>query len=133
VTQSMTIRWVALVLWLPLSLLIGGVASDVIARPLGVWSHYIGAVLLPAVGLVGAWWIAPDRKPESCIAFYLVGIALAYALFCPDSYPESHPNAYEPTYVPFWITVTVATGLLVVLTAGVRWWDERRSTAESVS
>ena len=113
VMTSRIVRWLKLVAWLPIALVLGGIGSHALGSLIGVWHEYIGAILLPVTGLTGAWHIAPDHKGAVCVAFYTVGILLAYDLYFPSYYPEGHPHGYESTYRPFILTLAVSTALLL--------------------
>lgn len=114
------VQWLFLVLWVPISITLGIVASVLLSGVSEVWEEYIGAVILPVVGLTGALWVAPSHKAHACTAMYFVGLGIAYFFFTPSFYPEHHPQAYQATYVPFVMTWGVGLLYLVVLLAIIR-------------
>ena len=73
---------------------------------------YVAAVVLPTIGLVGTYFVAPRFKVYNLVFIYAVGLALAYWLAYPAQYPESSEHSYKWTYRPFALTVIWASTLL---------------------
>lgn len=109
------VQWFLLVLWVPISIVLGIAASVLLSGVIGVWEEYVGAVILPIVGLTAAMWVAPSHKAHACAAMYMVGLGIAYFFFTPSFYPEHHPRAYQSTYIPFFITSGVGLLYLIAL------------------
>ena len=115
-----------LVVWIPVAVVLGIIVAVGLSDMTGIWQDYIGAVVLPLIGLTGALWLAPWYKRPVCVAVYIIGLSLAYVQFSPSWYPETHPKAYQPTYVPFVMTATVGLAYL----AGIWWKFGARSDYE---
>lgn len=124
--DTSNLRWASLLLWLPLSLVVGVFAAEQLGSLLGIWREYVGAIVLPILGLAGAYGIAPRGKLVAAAVFYAVGTGLAFHFFYPSAYPESDPRAYQPTYVPFYITLAVATATLALLALRSRFQRESK-------
>lgn len=110
--------WFALVLCVPLSLMIGIFISGLISDITTIWMDYVGAILIPAIGICGAYLIAPIEKVIASIFMYIIGVYIAYYFFAPSWYAEGHPLAYQETYTPF--VMAVVFGLLYL--ALIIWW-----------
>jgi hypothetical protein len=108
---------VALLVYLPIAILIGIFLSGVITVFIPVWNEYILAVLLPIIGIAGAWFIMPKYRYFAVTAYLIIGLVLAYLFAFPSFYPEGHEKAYQDTYLPF--ILTVVTSLVCITTLAV--------------
>lgn len=108
-------RWLLLLIWVPVSIVLGIYVSILLGLLIKVWEEYIGAILLPIIGLSGAFWIAPSNKILICSGTLVIGIEIAYFVFSPSFYPENHPLAYQPTFIPFYITSSIGLSYLILL------------------
>ena len=109
------IRYVLLLLYLPTSVLFGMYIVGIIAMFIPVWFELIASVVLPILGIVGAWYISPKFKVYAVFLYYIVGLGLAYKFVFPSYYPEDYATPYEPTYIPFIITSVVGLSCILVL------------------
>jgi putative Mn2+ efflux pump MntP len=80
---------------------IGITCSLYISKYTGVWQDYIGAILMPVIGLSLSYISSPENKIK-CVTFTLLfGLYFLFFHFTPSDYPENHPTlAYQPTYIP---------------------------------
>lgn len=107
-----TLRQLLTILLIPLYLYLGAFLVEGISSALGVWRMYVAAIVLPSIGLVGTYFIAPYFKVYNLVFIYIVGLTLAYWLGYPAQYPESSEHSYQWTYRPFALTVIWSTTLL---------------------
>lgn len=98
-------RLLLLVIYIPVSFVIGLLLGWLVHDITGLWDHYILAFTVPLFGILGVWFIAPYEKFVAICCMYCIGLFLAYSFAFPSYYPESHALAYEPTYKPFIICV----------------------------
>ena len=89
--------------------------SSFIGGKIDVWENFVAAIILPIIGLISTWYVAPYNKSIAVICMYITGMLLAYAAACPDYYPEQHPLAYTSTYKPFIITIIWASLISTVI------------------
>jgi len=107
-----SLRQLLTILLIPVYLFAGAFLSEWISRTLGVWIMYVEALVLPAIGIVATFFIAPYLKVYNLIFIYVVGLILAYGLGYPALYPEGSAHPYQWTYRPFALTVVWSTTLL---------------------
>lgn len=113
-------RQLLLIFLIPVYLYVGIFVAEWISRSLGVWSMYTMAIVLPLIGLVSTYIIAPYFKVYNLLFIYLVGLTLAYFLGYPAQYPESSVHSYKWTYRPFALTVIWSSILLAGCIALIR-------------
>ena len=101
--------------WVPIAIVLGIIISAQLADITGIWKEYIGGVVLPAIGLLGAWFIAPVKRLMVFVAYYLLGVAIAYVSFSPSLYPDNHPLAYQSTYTPLLMAVGFGAAIVGVM------------------
>lgn len=125
--MNLFLRFMLLIAYLPSSLIVGMLVSGTIATLIPVWDQYIAAVLLPFMGIVGAWLIMPKYRIAAAVTYFVIGVTLAYMFAFPSFYPEGHELAYQDTYLPFILTVLVGLTCLITLVVT----DRLRSTKDS--
>lgn len=86
---------------IPVYLFVGAFLSWWLSELTGIWVHYLHAIIIPLLGIVGTWLVAPVNKVVFTTLIYLFGVVLAYMLASPLAYPETHEQAYQLTQVPF--------------------------------
>lgn len=111
-------RWICLFVYLPVSVL-GGMFLSLVTEPaIRLDSpfpfEYVAAVVMPLVGLLGCWLIAPRAKFLVCLVYCLIGLALAHE-YSPTFFPEGHPQAYAPTFSCFRLTVLTSVCYLILI------------------
>lgn len=100
------------ILLIPLYLYAGAFLGEWLSRTFGIWHMYANAVVLPLIGLVATYFIAPYFKAYNLFFIYIVGLVLAYWLSYPAQYPEGSEHPYQWTYRPFALTAIWSTILL---------------------
>ncbi|WP_460224623.1 hypothetical protein [Aurantivibrio infirmus] len=108
-------RQIATIILIPIYLLAGLLIGELLSNIFGVWNYHIFSILLPAIGLLFTWYVAPYYKIYNIVFVFLIGLVLAYSFAFPAYYPESHPMAYMPTYKPFMLSVAIGLSLLFIL------------------
>lgn len=121
-------RWFLLLMWVPLALMAGIFLSLAVSDLINVWEDYIGAVILPILGIIGSYFIAPRYKYYSCILIYLIGLFITFNNFTPSWYSEMHPLAYQKTYIPF--VITTLSGIICLLL--LVWWMKSKPRSKNV-
>jgi hypothetical protein len=106
------LRQLFTILLIPVYLYAGAFFVDWLSTIFGIWHMYAGAIVLPFIGLVGTYFIAPYFKAYQLFFIYVVGLVLAYCLAYPAQYPEGYAHPYQWTYRPFALTVIWATIVL---------------------
>ncbi|MFZ6818139.1 hypothetical protein [Undibacterium sp. Ji22W] len=106
------LRQLLTILLIPLYLYAGAFLSEWLSRTFGIWHMYASAFVLPFIGLVSTYFIAPYFKVYNLLFIYIVGLILAYWLAYPAQYPEGSAHPYQWTYRPFALTVMWSTILL---------------------
>ena len=109
------LRVALIIILIPVYLVTGGFLSSFLQSISGVWDHYFAAVILPAIGLLSTWAIAPWNKMFFTCSVYIIGMILARLVAFPAFYPEVHPLAYQATYTPFIITLVWSTFLTIFI------------------
>ena len=123
------VRWILLLAWIPTALIAGIDLSLFISDIINVWEDYVGAIVMPSLGIVVTYFIAPYYKYSSCALMYIIGLFIAFYGFTPSWYPQSHPLAYESTYIPF--IITVLSGLITLLILALCFKSKRALTSAS--
>lgn len=108
-------RQLLTILLIPVYLVVGAFTIEWVSRIFGVWQMYTGAIVLPTIGLLATYFIAPYYKTYNVTFIYIVGITLAYILGYPAQYPEGSEHPYQWTYKPFALTLIWSTVLLAGL------------------
>lgn len=83
------------------------------------------ALILPFLGLLGTYVIAPIFKIYYLLGIYLLGLTLAYLFGYPAQYPEGSEHAYQWTYRPFALTFVWSTLLLIGCFVMLRYKESR--------
>lgn len=114
-----TFRQLLTVLLIPLYLFVGAVIAQWVSKDIGIWDMYVGAVVLPLIGLLGTYFVAPYFRIYNLVFIYLIGLILAYLWGYPAQYPEGSEHPYHWTYRPFaltfiWSTILLAGGIVLV-------------------
>lgn len=106
-------RQLLVILFIPIYLYVGAFIAEWISHRFGIWDHYVLALVLPLIGLISTYVIAPYFKAYNLLGIYLVGLTLAYLFGYPAQYPEGSDHPYQWTYRPFALTLVWSSILLV--------------------
>ena len=76
---------------------------------------YGAAIILPAIGLLATYFIAPYYKVYNILIVYILGLTFAYLMGYPAQYPEGSEHSYQWTYRPFALTFIWSSSLTICL------------------
>lgn len=106
-------RWLIFLIWSMGTIVVAMQFGDIMALFGKPWPALSNSILLPVIGLGGAWLIAPYNKHIAILGFYALGLGVAF-YFSPYIYPAWHDNASQPTNTPF-VVAAVLSSLIVFL------------------
>lgn len=72
------LRQLLSILLIPLYLYAGAFLSGWLSKIFGIWDVYANAVVLPSIGLIATYFIAPNYKVYKLLFIYIIDLVLAY-------------------------------------------------------
>lgn len=111
---------------MPVYMIVGTFLIDRFSRLFGVWDMYAAAIILPAIGLVATYFIAPYYKVYNILIVYILGLTFAYLMGYPAQYPEGSEHSYKWTYRPFALTFIWSSSLTICLVFLIKRAEKRK-------
>lgn len=105
------------------ALIIGILCAGVVELVIPIWWQFFASILVPTIGMVGVYILAPSHKLYVVGLSVIAGFVLVFYTIFPSFYPEWHHKAYTATYIPFILVVlTVVVNFYLLVHSKVGKW-----------